>query len=100
MSQTPNETEAQFDVMFNNEEQYSLWPVDKTVLTGWCKSGKQGSKAACLAYINEVWTDMRPLSVRTPAAALDAGAYRRSASITTAPSGFISGPYAGFHDEC
>jgi MbtH protein len=69
VSQTRNETEALFEVLVNNDEQYSLWPADKTVPAGWFKSAKQGGKAACLAYINEVWTDMRPLSVRTPAAA-------------------------------
>jgi MbtH protein len=65
MSQTPNKAEAPFEVLVNNEEQYSLWPKDKAVPAGWRKSGKQGSKAECLAYIDEVWTDMRPLSVRT-----------------------------------
>jgi MbtH protein len=69
MSQTPNEAEALFETLVNHEEQYSLWPADKTVPAGWRKAGKQGTKAECLAYIDEVWTDMRPLSVRTPAAA-------------------------------
>jgi MbtH protein len=69
VSQTRNETEALFEVLVNNDEQYSLWPAGKTVPAGWFKSGKQDRKAACLAYINEVWSDMRPLSVRTPAAA-------------------------------
>lgn len=69
MSQTPNKAEASFEVVVNNEEQYSLWPQDKAVPAGWSKAGKQGSKAECLAYIEEVWTDMRPLSVRTRAAA-------------------------------
>lgn len=69
MSQTPNTAEAQFEVVVNNEEQYSLWPQDKAVPAGWRKAGKQGGKAECLAYIEEVWTDMRPLSMRTLAAA-------------------------------
>jgi MbtH protein len=69
VSETPNEAEALFEVLVNSEEQYSLWPADKIVPAGWRKSGKQGSKAACLAYIDEIWTDMRPLSVRMPSAA-------------------------------
>ena len=31
---------------------------------GWRDTGKSGSMAECLAYIKEVWTDMRPLSLR------------------------------------
>jgi MbtH protein len=69
MSQIPSNVEAQFEVLVNNEEQYSLWPRDKAVPAGWRSAGKQGSKAECLAYIDEVWTDMRPLSVRARAAA-------------------------------
>lgn len=69
MSQTPSKFEAQFEVLVNNEEQYSLWSQDKAVPAGWRKAGKQGGKAECLAYIEEVWTDMRPLSVRTRAVA-------------------------------
>lgn len=69
MSQNQNEAEALFEVLVNGEEQYSLWAADMTVPAGWRKAGKQGSKAECLAYIGEVWTDMRPLSVRTQAAA-------------------------------
>jgi MbtH protein len=68
VSQTRNETEALFEVVVNDEEQYSLWPADKTAPAGWRKCGKQDGKAACLAYIDEVWTDMRPRSVRTSAA--------------------------------
>ena len=48
----------------NHEEQYSIWPVDRDLPAGWTEAGKQGSKAECLAHIKEVWTDMRPLSLR------------------------------------
>jgi MbtH protein len=48
----------------NHEEQYSIWPADRDIPAGWRKAGKQAKKADCLAYINEVWTDMRPLSLR------------------------------------
>mgnify|MGYP001548578129 CR=1 FL=1 len=53
-----------FDVVMNHEEQYSIWPTFREVPAGWTKVGKQGKKAECLAYIDEVWTDMRPLSLR------------------------------------
>jgi len=53
-----------YRVVMNHEEQYSLWPVDRDLPAGWREAGKRGSKAECLAYINEVWTDLRPLSLR------------------------------------
>ncbi len=55
---------ALFEVVVNHEEQYSIWPADRDPPAGWRKAGKSGVKAECLAYINEVWTDMRPLSLR------------------------------------
>ena len=51
-------------VVMNHEEQYSIWPADRPLPLGWGAVGKSGSKAECLAYIEEVWTDMRPLSLR------------------------------------
>jgi MbtH protein len=53
-----------YRVVVNHEEQYSIWPVDKDNPLGWKDAGKSGTKAECLAYIKEVWTDMRPLSLR------------------------------------
>jgi MbtH protein len=53
-----------YRVVTNHEEQYSIWPVTKALPHGWSEDGKQGSRAECLAYIEEVWTDMRPLSLR------------------------------------
>jgi MbtH protein len=53
-----------YDVVVNEEEQYSIWPADRKVPLGWNRVGRQGPKAECLAYIDEVWTDMRPLSLR------------------------------------
>ena len=48
----------------NAEEQYSIWPADRELPLGWREAGKQGTKAEVLAWIEEVWTDMRPLSLR------------------------------------
>ena len=53
-----------FQVVVNHEEQYSIWPDYKAVPQGWRTVGKSGLKKECLAYIEETWTDMRPLSLR------------------------------------
>ena len=53
-----------YKAVVNQEEQYSIWPADRENPPGWKDTGKSGSKAECLAYIKEVWTDMRPLSLR------------------------------------
>ncbi|MNS30639.1 Serine/threonine-protein kinase B [compost metagenome] len=53
-----------YKVVMNHEEQYSIWPADRENPLGWSDAGKSGSKAECLSYIEEVWTDMRPLSLR------------------------------------
>jgi MbtH protein len=53
-----------YKVVVNHEEQYSIWPAARENPLGWLDAGKTGPKAECLAYIQEVWTDMRPLSLR------------------------------------
>lgn len=53
-----------YKVVVNHEEQYSIWPADRETPLGWRDEGKQGTKDECLAHIKEVWTDMRPLSLR------------------------------------
>jgi MbtH protein len=53
-----------YKVVVNHEEQYSIWPVERENPLGWRDAGKSGSKTECLAHIREVWTDMRPLSLR------------------------------------
>ena len=56
--------EQLYRVVINHEEQYSIWPVDRENAPGWRDVGPSGTKEVCLAYIEEVWTDMRPLSLR------------------------------------
>jgi MbtH protein len=51
-------------VVVNHEEQYSIWFADRDLPAGWREVGKTGKKQECLDYIKEVWTDMRPLSLR------------------------------------
>lgn len=53
-----------YEVVVNDEEQYSIWPAHKDVPEGWRKAGKTGPKQECLDYVNEVWTDMRPKTLR------------------------------------
>jgi MbtH protein len=52
-------------VVVNHEEQYSIWPLDKELPSGWREAGKSGPKESCLEHIKTVWTDMRPLSLRS-----------------------------------
>jgi MbtH protein len=64
MSRDEREDTTIYRVVVNHEEQYSIWPIDRENALGWTDAGKTGLKAECLAYIKEVWTDMRPLSLR------------------------------------
>ena len=64
MVQDDKEEHTIFKVVVNHEEQYSIWPASQENPVGWRDAGKIGLKAECLAYIKEVWTDMRPLSLR------------------------------------
>jgi MbtH protein len=63
---TPDEQDdrLQYKVVLNHEEQYSIWPADRENAPGWRDAGQTGTRAECLAYIERVWTDMRPLSLR------------------------------------
>ena len=51
-------------VVVNDEEQYSVWRADRTPPAGWRATGFQGPRADCLAHIDEIWTDLRPRSLR------------------------------------
>lgn len=63
MTEATPDSEA-FRVVVNDEEQYSIWPVHRTLPAGWTDVGVAGSKEQCLEHIETVWTDMRPLSLR------------------------------------
>lgn len=64
MSLSDEDGAGRFVVLVNNEEQHSLWPDGKGIPEGWRDTGILGSKEECLAYVDETWTDMRPLSLR------------------------------------
>lgn len=71
MDREEYENSRTYKVVVNHEEQYSIWPVEKENALGWRDVGKSGPKDECLAYIKEVWTDMRPLSLRQKMAELE-----------------------------
>ena len=58
------EQEPAYAVVVNDEEQYSIWPAGRALPPGWNGVGVEGPKEACLNHIEQVWTDMRPLSLR------------------------------------
>jgi MbtH protein len=64
MSREKYEDNTIYKVVVNHEEQYSIWPADRENALGWNDAGKTGTKEECLEYIKEVWTDMRPRSLR------------------------------------
>ena len=55
---------VRYKVVVNREQMYSIWPADRENPLGWKEVGRVGAKQECLDYIEEVWTDMRPLSLR------------------------------------
>jgi MbtH protein len=64
MSKDERDDNTTYKVVLNHEEQYSIWPADRANPLGWNDAGKTGTKQECLDYVKEVWTDMRPLSLR------------------------------------
>lgn len=56
--------ERNYDVVVNDEEQYSIWLAGRELPAGWRTAGFRGPKDDCLAHIASVWTDLRPLSLR------------------------------------
>lgn len=63
MRQDETDTAA-YKVVMNHEEQYSIWAEGRENALGWVDAGVTGNKQVCLDYIKDVWTDMRPLSLR------------------------------------
>jgi MbtH protein len=64
ISMFDNDEQVNFCVVLNDEEQYSIWPQERDLPNGWRAEGKTGTRQECLDYIGEVWTDMRPQSLR------------------------------------
>lgn len=64
MSSDEREDKTMYKAVVNDEEQYSIWRAERENPPGWRDAGKVGLKGECLDYIEQVWTDMRPLSLR------------------------------------
>ncbi|MGO4460103.1 MbtH family NRPS accessory protein [Streptomyces sp. NBC_00925] len=66
MSEQQNENQADtvHRVVLNDEEQYSIWWADRDLPAGWHAEGTEGTREECLARITELWTDLRPASLR------------------------------------
>jgi MbtH protein len=56
--------EQRYQVVINDEEQYSIWPADQEPPAGWRPDGTVGTEAECVEHVDRVWTDMRPASLR------------------------------------
>ena len=65
MQSDPSNEENRYLVLVNSEEQYSLWQQHVPIPAGWAATGPVGSKEDCLKYIEQVWQDMRPRSLRS-----------------------------------
>jgi MbtH protein len=64
MNSDEREDTTIYKAVVNDEEQYSIWRAERDNPLGWRDAGKVGLKAECLDYIEQVWKDMRPLSLR------------------------------------
>ncbi len=64
MAEESHDEKTAYSVVMNDEEQYSIWPVERAVPAGWREVGVSGKKQECLDHIERTWTDMRPASVR------------------------------------
>jgi MbtH protein len=62
-----------YQVVINDEEQYSVWPAERALPAGWRAAGTTGTRDTCLAWIDDNWTDMRPRSLREAMAAAGDG---------------------------
>lgn len=64
MADSAREDSVQYEVVVNDEGQYSIWWVGRERPAGWHAEGKQGTRGECLEHIDTVWIDMRPISAR------------------------------------
>lgn len=71
MPQGPGNDDTIYNAVVNDEEQYSIWPADRELPLGWREAGCRGTRPEVLAFIEQVWTDMRPRSLREKMAQLE-----------------------------
>jgi uncharacterized protein YbdZ (MbtH family) len=91
------EDTATYKVVVNHEEQYAIWPEYKEISAGWRYADKAGGKDDCLAYIKEVWVDMRPLSLRQRMAETATSAPTRQQLDRAEPLGLVDRLCEGTH---
>ncbi len=63
MSAAQHEQSTTHRVVVNHEAQHLIRPADREMPRGWDEAGKAGSREECLTFIEETWTDMRPLGL-------------------------------------
>ncbi|ELS56293.1 MbtH family protein [Streptomyces viridochromogenes] len=63
MSNPFEDADGTYFVLVNSEGQHSLWPSFAEIPAGWTTAFGEADRAACLAYVEESWTDMRPKSL-------------------------------------
>lgn len=71
---------AEYLVLINDEQQYSLWPAFRDIPAGWTATGPRGKRRECLDWIDKNWTDMRPKSLRD---AMEQAERQRSSSSSS-----------------
>jgi MbtH protein len=72
MSNPFDNPDGRYVVLVNDEGQHSLWPSFAEVPEGWTVAHGEDDRQACLDYVEEHWTDMRPKSLATAMDAADA----------------------------
>ncbi|MFV8132316.1 MbtH family protein [Streptomyces syringium] len=63
MSNPFEDDNASYFVLVNDENQHSLWPAFAEIPAGWTTAFGADTRAACLEYVEQNWTDMRPKSL-------------------------------------
>lgn len=58
-----DDPDAPYQVLVNDEGQYSLWPHFAAVPPGWHVAHGPDDRQACLDHIETHWTDLRPKSL-------------------------------------
>ena len=65
MSTNPFDAEdGRFYVLVNDEEQHSLWPAFAEIPAGWRLAFGDAPRDACVQFVEQNWSDMRPKSLR------------------------------------
>jgi len=58
-------TEPTHKVVVNHEDQYAIWPAGRENPAGWLDEGTRGTEEDCASRVEQIWTDLRPRSLRS-----------------------------------